>query len=106
MSSSPVQENGGAYADTDAFAGLVFAISGKFTESHAAISSLIRRNAGDIKASVTKAVLLPFSSATGRAPFLGLVLQQLGSFFICSFFYLFPGHPPGVDPGRLQQQVH
>jgi hypothetical protein len=54
--SSPVQENGGAYADTDAFAGLVFAISGKFTESHAAISALIRRNAGDIKASVTKAV--------------------------------------------------
>jgi hypothetical protein len=73
--SSPVQENGGAYADTDAFAGLVFAISGKFTESHAAISALIRRNAGDIKASVTKAVLLPFSYATGRAPFLGLVLQ-------------------------------
>lgn len=54
--SSPVQENGGAFADTDAFAGLVFAISGKFTESHAAITSLIRRNAGDVKASVTKAV--------------------------------------------------
>jgi hypothetical protein len=46
----------GAYADTDALVGLVFALSGKFTEPHAALTSLIKRNAADVKASVTKAV--------------------------------------------------
>jgi hypothetical protein len=32
----------------------------------------------------------------------------LGRFFLTFifFFLICPGHPPGVDPGRLQQQVH